>query len=157
MTGHRHSYQPAGMGRRFLALFSCLCLLLSLMGCGMCGCNDSDADAATLALARAVAGPGQVVAGVTLSIDTHLFADDEFTLTVRVQNPPPATGFTEIESKGTFKKSGDTVTFTITNGVTTLLQGGAKYTLTCKNIEGKKVIVLQRQGLLTPALVFVCH
>jgi len=121
---------------------------LSMIGCGLCGCDDSDADAATLLLAAAALGAP--VDQAHLSVDWHLFSDDEFTLTTNVRNQPPTT------ASGTFKKDGDTVTFTFTNGTSAFFLGG-KYTLVCSKQDGRKVIVLKRQGLAGAEFKFVCH
>jgi len=125
----------------FLALFL-------TAGCRLCGCSESDADAATLLIAQAAAGGP--VNSATLTQNTHVFGDNEFTLTIQIPNARP------IVSKGTFSKSGDSVTFKVTNGVSALIFPGT-YKLSCQEQDGKKVIVLQRQNPLGPALKFVCH
>jgi hypothetical protein len=134
--------------RSLPVLVFCIIASLSMIGCGLCGCDDSDADAATLLLATTALGAP--VDQAQLSVNWHLLSDDEFTLTTNVRNQPPTT------ASGTFKKDGDTVTFTFANGTSAFFLGG-KYTLVCSKQDGREVIVLKRQGLAGAEFTFVCH
>ncbi|MGQ0763146.1 MAG: hypothetical protein ACT4OT_14195 [Acidobacteriota bacterium] len=90
------------------------------------------------------------VTKVTLEKNSPIFGDDEFTVTMEIQNQNP------IVSKGTFSQSGDSITFKVTNGVSALIMPG-EYKLTCSERDGRKVITVQRKNPAGPPLTFVCH
>lgn len=136
------------MWNRLTTLTCAFVTSLFVSGCGLCGCDQSDADAVTLAIAQAAAGGP--VNSATLEVETHLFAAEEFTLTLDIPNQPA------LVAKGTFSKSGDTVTFKTSGGTSALILPG-EYKLICGERDGQKTITLQRTNPLGQPLTFVCR
>jgi hypothetical protein len=123
-------------------------VLLVQSGCLPCGCSEAVMDQIT----RAVIGPAvhEEILKANFTFHSPLLGDDTFTFSVTYTNPnPPPPTKTETVS-GTYKKSGNTITFKATGGTSTIIQNGVSYQLVC----GDKKITLRRPGL--PDLGFNC-
>jgi hypothetical protein len=132
---------------RFCILsISATLLLLALSACKPCGCSDADLEAAIMQLL-----PGGL-ASAHFHFESPWFSEDRFTLELRFTNPPPAPLTNPLTIRGSYSKSGDTITFRPEGGITGLIVGGAKYDLKCP--KDPKRVVIQRVG--TPALTFDC-
>lgn len=111
----------------------------------LCGCKESAADEITMNIVK---GIDPRVTKATLEMDTHVFGDDKYKVTLTIPNMAP------IVSEGTFSQSGDTVTFNVTNNVSALIMPG-QYKLTCSERNGRKVITVQKVG--GQPLTFECQ
>jgi hypothetical protein len=117
----------------------------ALTACKPCGCADADLEEAIIQFL-----PGGLTSA-HFHFDSPLIGEDRFTLQLMLANPaPPLTN--PVTVRGSYKKSGDTITFRPEGGVTGLIIGGAKYTLKCQ--DDPKRMTIQRAG--GPALTFVC-